>query len=186
MAAFNPSASASGSASSTYYCQVCSDIHTAIFRCDECEENLCQVAASFHQKGKSTKNHALKAIESPPANDIISNLMGQLSILSPMITCPQHKEEFKYFDEDCKKLICRDCVVVSHHGHRCSFIKDAATSHRALLESSVQEARFQSDAIKKAEAEVSVVKSKLQEEYQQVHQSIGDLFDRVSSYSYID
>jgi hypothetical protein len=45
----------------------------------------------------------------------------------------------------------------------------------------VQEARFQNDAIKKAEAEVSEVKSKLQKEYQEVHQVIGDLFDRVSS-----
>ncbi len=145
------------------------DIHPASFRCDECEENLCQVASNIHQRGKSTKNHVLKPIETQPANDIISSLMDQLAILSPMITCPQHKEEFKYFDEDCKQLLCRDCVVVTHHGHRCSFIKDAATINRVLLESSVQEARFQNDAIKKAEAEVSEVKSKLQTEYQQFH-----------------
>jgi hypothetical protein len=71
--------------------------------------------------------------------------------------------------------------VVTHNGHRCSFIKDAATINRVLLESSLQEARFQNDAIKEAEAEVSEVKSKSQTEYQQVHQAIGDLFDRVSS-----
>jgi hypothetical protein len=63
-------------------------------------------------------------------------------------------------------------------------MKDAAHTKQVLLESSVQEARFQCDAIKKAEAEVSAVKSKLQEEYQQVHQAIGDLFDRVSPLSY--
>ena len=181
MAAFHKSSS---STSTSSCCQVCIDIHPAIFRCDECEENLCQVAANIHQRGKSTKNHALRPIDTEAATDIITNLMSQLAVLSPLITCPEHREEFKYFDEDCKKLLCRDCAIVTHHGHRCSFIKDAADTKQVLLESSVQEARFQCDAIKKAEAEVSVVKSKLQEEYQQVHQAIGDLFDRVRSLSY--
>ena len=176
MAAFNISYSSC--------CQVCTDIHPAFFRCDDCEESLCQVAASIHQRGKITKSHVLKPFDSDPANGIFTSLMSQLAVPSPLITCPQHKEEFKYFDEDCKKLLCRDCAIVTHHGHRCSFIKDAADTKQVLLESSVQEARFQCDAIKKAEAEVSVVKSKLQEEYQQVHQAIGDLFDRVSSLSY--
>ena len=180
MADFNISSSSSSSSC----CQVCADIHSAIFRCDECEENLCQVAANIHQRGKSTKNHVLKRIDTQTANDIITDLISQLAVPSPLITCPQHREEFKYFDEDRKKLLCRYCAIITRHGHRCSFMKDAANTKQVVLESPAQEARFQCDAIKKAEAEVSVVKSKLQEDYQQVHQAIGDLFDRVSPLSY--
>ncbi|MFN9959242.1 MAG: B-box zinc finger protein, partial [bacterium] len=148
MAAFNNSSSSTSTSSCC--CQVCTDIHPAIFRCDECEENLCQVAANIHQRGKSTKNHVLRPIDTEaatditePSNDIITNLMIQLAVLSPLIICPEHREEFKYFDEDCKKLLCRDCAIVTHHGHRCSFMKDTAHTKQVLLESSVQEARFQ-------------------------------------------
>lgn len=166
-------------------CQVCNDIHSAIIHCEVCGEGLCEVAAKIHQNGKTTKDHALKPLVIEPANEVIASLLNELTHLLPMITCSLHNEEFKYYDEDCKRLLCRDCAVATHHGHRCIFIKDATITHLNFLLSKVQEVKFQSDVIKQAETATSIVRSKLSEEYERIHQDIGQRFDLVSSRQFL-
>ena len=47
--------------------------------------------------------------------------------------CASHKEPVKIFCFDCNQLICQDCVVIDHAGHKYEFVKKAAPETRKKL-----------------------------------------------------
>ncbi len=168
------------SASGSSICQVCNDKHSAVYRCDICDEFMCETVAQFHLNSKLTKNHHLILLEVTPDSQVRAKLLSQLNELAPLVTCNLHQEDFRFYDEDCKQLLCRDCAIVTHHGHRCCFIKDAAINHYSYLESQIQETKYQSNSIKQAAVNISNIKVKLLEDCSRVHLEIDKLFDEVS------
>ena len=69
--------------------------------------------------------------------------------------CPEHNDqEFRFFDEDCSRVICRDCHTLKHNGHKCVTLAEAASKYRKEMEAHVTKASSQAEKIKAAEAEV--------------------------------
>ena len=69
--------------------------------------------------------------------------------------CPEHNDqEFRFFDEDCGRVICRDCHTLKHNGHKCVTLAEAASKYRKEMEAHVTKASSQAKKIKAAEAEV--------------------------------
>ena len=69
--------------------------------------------------------------------------------------CPEHSDqEFRFFDEDCSRVICRDCHTLKHNGHKCVTLAEAASKYRKEMEAHVTKASSQAEKIKAAEAEV--------------------------------
>jgi tripartite motif-containing protein 56 len=158
-------------------CQLCDDEHVAVFYCVECGENMCELIANAHQKAKLSRNHKLISLSGKSSS---SEHNAELQALTKLVVCPDHKDDYKFYDEECKQVICRDCIALIHHGHRCISIKDAANNFRSSMESKCQEVKFQLDAVKQGEKKVTVVRSDLDKTYQKVHQEIGEAFDKVS------
>ena len=40
-------------------CDLCDEKHLAIYHCNDCSENLCETASTFHKKSKATKTHII-------------------------------------------------------------------------------------------------------------------------------
>ena len=69
--------------------------------------------------------------------------------------CPEHSDqEFRYFDEDCGRVICIDCHTLNHNGHKCVALAEAASKSRKEMEALVTKASSQANKIKAAETEV--------------------------------
>ena len=69
--------------------------------------------------------------------------------------CPEHNDqEFRYFDEDCGRVICIDCLALNHNGHKCVTLAEAASKSRKEMEALVTKASSQAKKIKVAEDEV--------------------------------
>ena len=65
---------------------------------------------------------------------------GALSIPlkeAPPPNCQEHDEQMKIFCFDCNCLICRDCTVIDHNGHKFNFLKKCATESRKSLHNSL-------------------------------------------------
>ena len=129
----------------THDCEACDEKHPATFCCLECKENFCKTAAQFHKRSKTSRDHRVVSLEELKANP-------QLASVS--VLCPEHNDQFRFFDKDCSRVICRDCYALNHSGHKCVTVAEAASKYRQQMEALVTKASSQVEKIKAAEGEV--------------------------------
>ena len=91
-------------------CTNCLDEADAISRCVDCSEFLCLQCVTAHKRLKPMKEHKVLAL------DILR--YDRSSVHRP-VHCPEHEPEvFTYYCEVCQDLICRECTILEHRGHK--------------------------------------------------------------------
>ena len=129
----------------THECEACDEQHPATFFCLDCKENMCKTAAQIHKRSKLSRDHRVVTFKELKANP-------QLASVS--VLCPEHNDQFRFFDENCGHVICRDCYALNHNGHKCVVVAEAASKYRQEMEALVTKASCQVEKIKVAEAQV--------------------------------
>ncbi|CAH1796952.1 unnamed protein product [Owenia fusiformis] len=114
-------------------CSLCTDEKPADFKCFDCMDFLCGECAEMHGKIKVAKDHKVLNIDSLTSNDV-----GELYRAQPK-PCNIHQGEFlKFFCRPCSKVICRDCKLIEHEGHKCVNIADQAGQDKQLLSTAME------------------------------------------------
>ena len=129
----------------THECEACDEKHPATFFCLDCKENMCKTAAQIHKRSKLSRDHRVLTLKELKANP-------QLTSVS--VLCPEHNDQFRYFDENCGHVICRDCYALNHNGHKCVVVAEAASKYRQEMEALVTKASCQVEKIKVAKVQV--------------------------------
>ena len=106
---------------------------------------MCDTAAQIHKSSKLSRDHRVVTFKELKANP-------QLTFAS--VLCPEHNDPFRFFDEDCGFVICRDCYTLNHNGHKCVALAEAASKYRKEMENLVTKASSQAKKIKAAQAQV--------------------------------
>ena len=95
------------------------------------------------------------------------------------MTCEAHEKRMKLYCFDCGSLICRDCTVVDHIGHKFEFAKKCAVEYRYKASKGIQQlaeiASGISDTIKRTKER----EDEIHEEGRQVSASITATFDDI-------
>ena len=52
---------------------------------------------------------------------------------APPSMCKEHDEQLKIYCFDCSCLICRDCIIYDHTGHKFEFVKKSAPQYKTIL-----------------------------------------------------
>ena len=129
----------------THDCEACDDKHSATFFCLDCKENICKTAAQFHKRSKTSRDHRVVSLDELKANP-------QLASVS--VLCPEHNDQFRFFDNDCGRVICRDCYALNHSGHKCVIVAEAASKYRQEMKVLATKASSQVEKIKAAKDQV--------------------------------
>ena len=91
-------------------CTACSDQTSAISRCVECSEFLCMCCVTAHRRIRLTKDHKIIPLDT---------LRYDQSMVHRPVYCPTHKPEvFTYYCEVCQQLVCKECTILDHRGHK--------------------------------------------------------------------
>ena len=155
-------------------CEACDENHPANFRCLDCKENMCKTAAQFHTRNKASRDHRVVTLEELEANP-------QLASVS--LTCQKHNDKFRFFDEKCGQVVCRECIALEHFGHECLPLAEAASKYRPHVEDLIKQTNFLSyDAIL-AEEQVKVVRLKLKNAHEKGAAAIHNFFTEVKRVS---
>ena len=96
------------------------------------------------------------------------------------ILCPDHNDQFRFFDEDCGHVICRDCYILNHNRCRCVKLADAASKYRPEMEALVAKVSSGAQKIKAAEAQVIRTRNSVKEALERQHVEIQAFFGQVS------
>ena len=126
-------------------CEACDEKHPAAFICLDCKENMCKTAAQIHKRSKLSRDHRVVTFKELKENP-------QLASVS--VLCPEHNDQFRFFDENCGRVICRDCYALNHNGHKCVIVAEAASKYRQEMMALVTKASTQVEKIKAAKDQV--------------------------------
>ena len=147
--------------------------HLATSCCLDCKENMCKDLAHFHTRQKATRDHRVVSLGELKANPKLAAMP---------VFCLEHNEQFRFFDEDCGHVVCRDCVTLKHNGHKCLSLAEAASKYRQEMEALATKASTHAKKVKAAEAKVEGVSLELKQAYEKQAALIQGTFKEVRLY----
>ena len=109
-------------------CEQCSESKAVAF-CRQCTEFICDDCVKIHKKLKVFTDHKVTTLEELKEGGAKQIFLKQ----APPLMCKSHDEQMKIYCYRCKHLICRDCVLDDHAGHKYDFVKKAAPAIKDKL-----------------------------------------------------
>ena len=103
--------SGTGQEADSPYCGNCEEKKHLKFYCFDCNTFLCDECAGTHSKWKLFKGHHVKEIGKFESSDVQD--YARKSNL-----CKKHKDELRFYCENCNICICRDCAILEHRDNR--------------------------------------------------------------------
>ena len=159
-------------------CEQCAGTAIAVVFCRQCAEFICDNCVLNHKTLRVFAGHVVSSLEELKKGGVKNIPLKE----EPPLTCADHGgEPKKLFCFDCECLICRDCTVIDHVGHKFEFVsKCAPESRRTLRESLAPLQKVQADL---AEAEKRLVseEAKVSRQEEEVCRSIRRSFEQLKA-----
>ena len=105
-------------------CELCS-VDKAEGFCRQCAQLVCEKCIESHRRMKMFAEHRIDELKEG-ANEIIKEE-------PPLQMCKEHGEAMRIYCFDCNCLICRDCTIKDHLGHRYEFVMKSAPEMKKKL-----------------------------------------------------
>ena len=151
-------------------CEACDENHPANFRCLDCKENMCKTAAQFHTRNKASRDHRVVTLEELEANP---------QLVSVSLTCQKHNDKFRFFDEKCGQVVCRECIALEHFGHECLPLAEAAIKYTPQVELLIAETNDLLFEAAVLEGRVKAVRDELEKALEKGVEDIVNFFREV-------
>ena len=115
-------------------CGECEQSRPISHFCSDCRNYLCEECGlELHKRLKIYRDHKVVPI---------SEISVATFQSSKVYFCQLHEgESLKLYCETCKKLVCRDCILVDHRHHSYKFVQDArkqVTAEMMALKSKIE------------------------------------------------
>ena len=155
-------------------CELCSGAKVEAF-CRQCAEFICSDCVRSHKKMKTFATHKVVTLQELKEGGAKAIPLKE----APPPMCKDHDEQLKIYCFDCNHLICRDCVISDHAGHKFEFVKKSAPQYKKTLkESLVPLAKIQTN-ISAATREVEKVEREVSEQHKAVAATIEQSFKQL-------
>ena len=92
------------------HCGLCDEKKALKCYCFECNSFLCYHCVDVHKKGKIFSGHHVKDIGNFQSSDV-QDYARRANY------CTVHIDEMRFYCENCKRCICRDCAILEHQDH---------------------------------------------------------------------
>ena len=171
-------------------CEMCSRAKAVAF-CRQCTDFICNDCARMHGVMKVFSGHKVVTLQELKEGGAKAIPLKE----APPSMCKDHDEPLKIYCFDCNHLICRDCIIYDHAGHKSEFVKKSAPRYKKTLKESLAPlAKIQTNIsaatreVEKVEGEVSeqhkAVAGTIEQSFKQLHEILHkrekQLLDRVS------
>ena len=157
-------------------CEMCSGAKAEAF-CRQCTYFICSDCVRSHSKMKVFAGHNVVTLQELKEGGAKVIPLKE----APPSMCKDHDEPLKLFCFDCNHLICRDCIIRDHAGHKFEFVKKSASQYKKTLKESLALlAEIQTNLsaatreVEKVEGEVSeqnkVIAGTIEQSFKQLHE----------------
>ena len=155
------------------FCEQCATSGKAVAFCRQCADFICENCVLIHKNLKAFASHVVSSLEELKKGGVKNIPLKN----APPKKCAEHEK--KRFNCEC--LICRDCTIIDHLGHKFEFVsKCAPESRRTLRESLAPLQKVQADL---AETEKRLVseEARVGRQEEEVCRSIRRSFEQLKA-----
>ena len=157
-------------------CEMCSHCKATAF-CRQCVNFICDECVKSHQRMRVFAGHVVSTLE-----ELKQGGVKELSVVdTPAQKCPDHDEPLKIFCFDCKQLICRDCLMFEHAGHKSAYVKKAAPETRKKLAEHLSPLKNFLPDLSTAVNRVRATKQKIQTKRKLVEKQVNAKFQELNN-----
>ena len=157
-------------------CMDSSENKAAVF-CGQCCKFLCSKCKEDHLRHRETCRH--KLISLGAKQEDVTSLFD--SIPHKATICEIHNDEvLKFFCETCNKLVCRDCIILQHNGHKYDRVEQVAEKSKKELKCLLTEAEVASDKLQSSISEANEMVKQITRKKETVDQLIHSECQRLS------
>ena len=151
-------------------CESGLDNNVAAEWCVDCQSYLCHQCVDLHKRQKITSGHKILTLAEVKE--------GALTQVHQKHMCSEHKEEeLKIYCKTCQDLICSDCAIISHKGHKYTFIKDAEKEIVHELQELISQVKKKDEDFRGYIAEVNTVMAAKRENFAECEKKVNEYFD---------
>ena len=155
-------------------CELCPRGKATAF-CRQCVKFICDECVKSHKRMNMFAGHVVSTLE-----ELKQGGVKELSVVdTPAQKCPDHDEPLKIFCFDCKQLICRDCVIFEHAGHKSAYVKKAAPETRKKLAEHLSPLKNLLPDLSTAVNQVRATKQEIQAEGKLVEKQVNAKFQEL-------
>ena len=155
-------------------CEMCSRAKAEAF-CRQCTEFICNDCVKLHGVLKVFAGHKVVTLQELKEGG--AKAIPMKEALPSM--CKDHDEQLKIYCFDCNHLICRDCVLYDHAGHKSEFVKRSAPKYKKTLKQSLAPLVQIQTNFSAATREVEKVERKISEQHKAVTGTIEQSFKQL-------
>ena len=155
-------------------CEMCSGAKAEAF-CRQCTYFICSDCVKSHSKMKVFAGHKVVTLQELKEGGAKKIPLKE----APPSMCKVHDEQLKIFCFDCNHLICRDCVIRDHAGHKFEFVKISAPHYKKTLKESLAPLENIQTNISAATKEVEKVEREVSEQHKVVAGTIEQSFKQL-------
>ena len=156
-------------------CQSCSSDAMAISLCHTCGF-ICSSCANSHKTVKEFIGHETILISEMSEEALIQLPTKKV----PTSTCNKHEGELhNLYCFDCAQLICRDCALVDHTGHKFEFVKGVADAFKEEVLSSLVPLRDTHASVTTAIARMKDSKKEIRDQGADIAATITQSFEEL-------
>ena len=155
-------------------CEMCSGAKAEAF-CRQCTYFICSDCVKSHSKMKVFAGHKVVTLQELKEGGAKKIPLKE----APPSMCKVHDEQLKIFCFDCNHLICRDCVIRDHAGHKFEFVKVSAPQYKKTLKESLAPLEKIQTNISAATKEVEKVEREVSEQHKVVAGTIEQSFKQL-------
>ncbi|CAH1782164.1 unnamed protein product, partial [Owenia fusiformis] len=171
------------------HCDIClneDEKVKATSKCIDCDQYICKECTRVHSNIKALKDHKVIQITGDDRKDTSALLE---MIPKRMKFCTSHPDEqFKFYCRSCNEVLCRDCCITTHSGHKCENlnenVKQDMKNIRSLIQISLQREenvnaviQEMNDYKEKIERNASDMKTKITKDRQAQHELIDKYYN---------
>ena len=155
-------------------CEMCSGGRATGF-CRQCVSFICDDCLDSHLRLRVFAGHFIFTLK-----ELKHGGVKELTVVEmPPERCADHEEPKKIFCFDCNQLICRDCIVIDHAGHKHEFVKKAAPGTRKKLAEHLSPLKNLLPDLSTAVSRVRVTKQEIQAEGKLVEKQVNAKFQEL-------
>ena len=155
-------------------CELCSGAKVEAF-CRQCAEFICSDCVRSHRKMKTFATHKVVTLQELKEGGAKRIPLKE----APPSMCKDHDEQLKIYCFDCNHLICRDCIIRDHAGHKFEFVKKSAPQYKKTLKESLGPlAKIQTN-LSAATREVEKVEMEVSDQHKAVAGTIEQSFKQL-------
>ena len=155
-------------------CEMCSRGKAEAF-CRQCTDFICSDCVRSHRILKVFAGHKVVTLQELKEGGAKAIPLKE----APPPMCKDHNEQLKIYCFDCNHLICRDCVISDHAGHKFEFVNKSAPRYKKTLKEGLAPlAKIQTN-ISTATREVEKVEREVSEQHKAVAGTIEQSFKQL-------